>query len=164
MSTSTSDANVQAEEQIAQASTLFLYSAAVLFSGLVFSVYMTASLQVFATIGLPLYCLYFIQTRPPNSSFNTKTQLKRVLAGSDLPDDDPNKPRGLLHKGFRNITSTLATTAATSGGYTETFYNIMWMATVVQVKMPTANTDMYWIGCVGTWYYWCAVDTSSKSD
>lgn len=159
-----SPADAQTEAQIVYASSLFMASAAVLFTMFAFSFYMTASIQVFCTIGLPLYYLYFVQTRPANSSFDAKYQLKRVLAGSDLPDGDPNKPRGILHKMGRNITSTLATTAATAGGYAENFYNILWAVTVVKVSMPTANMDVYWIGCVGTWFYWCAVDTSNKSD
>lgn len=134
-----------AQDQIVEASTLFLYSAGILFSMFAFSFYMTASIQVFCTIGIPLYCLYLAQTCPSQSSFDAKTQMKRVMTGADLPDDDPNKPRGLLHKGFRNITSTLASTAATAGGYTETWINIL-VARIVKVDLPTANLEMYWIG------------------
>jgi len=154
----------QAEDQIAQASTLFAYSFAILMSMLVWSFWMTASIQVFATIGLPLYFLYMIQTRPANSSFEARTQIKRALAGDDLPDDDPNKPKGLLHRGFRNITSTIASAAATAGGYTESFSNILFVATVVKVTITNANLEMYWIGCAGRWFYWGAVDTSDKTD
>lgn len=150
-----------AQEQIAQASTLFLNSIGVLFSMFAFSFWMTASIQVFSTIGIPLFCLYLIQTCPPQSSFDARTQMKRVLSGEDLPDDDPNKPRGMLSKGFRNITSTLASTAATAGGYTETFMNIF-VARIVKVDLPVANLEMYWIGAAGTWYYWGAVEKDAN--
>ena len=83
--------------------------------------------------------------------------MKRVLTGADLPDDDPNKPKGILRKGFRNVTATLASTAATAGGYTETFINIL-VARIVKVDLPAANLELYWIGCSATWFYWGAVE------
>jgi hypothetical protein len=129
-----------------------------------FSFYMTASIQVFCTIGFPLYCMYLVQTCPPQSSFDARNQLKRVLSGENLPDDDPNKPKGWLHKGLRNITSTLASTAATAGGYTETF-NYILVARTVKVNLPAANLELYWIGCADTWFYWGAIETNgSKRD
>lgn len=145
------------QDQIAEASTLFLYSAGVLFSMFAFSFWMTASIQVFCFIGIPLYCLYLAQTCPSQSSFDTRSQMKRVLTGADLPDDDPNKPKGILRKGFRNVTATLASTAATAGGYTETFINIL-VARIVKVDLPAANLELYWIGCSATWFYWGAVE------
>ena len=159
------DDAASAKAQIAKASTLFMQSFAVLMSMFAFSFYVTASAYVFSVVGLPLFFLYLVQTCPPNDSFHAKVQLKRVMTGADLPDDDPNKPRGFIHKGFRNITSTLATTAATAGGYQETFYSILYAATVVKVTMPTANLNCYWIGAAGSWYYWGATEIDgNKAD
>jgi hypothetical protein len=62
---------------------------------------------------LPLLYLYLVQHCPSNASFDAKKELKRVMRGYWLPDDDPNKPRGFLNETLARLNATVTTELGT---------------------------------------------------
>jgi hypothetical protein len=44
-------------------------------------------------LAFPVVYLYLVQNCPKMESFNAKKELKRVLRGVHLAEDDPNKPK-----------------------------------------------------------------------
>ena len=44
-------------------------------------------------LAFPIVYLYLVQNCPKIESFNAKKELKRVLRGAHLAEDDPNKPK-----------------------------------------------------------------------
>jgi hypothetical protein len=44
-------------------------------------------------LAFPIVYLYLVQNCPKMESFNAKKELKRVLRGAHLSEDDPNKPK-----------------------------------------------------------------------
>jgi hypothetical protein len=49
-------------------------------------------------LAFPIVYLYLVQNCPKIESFNAKKELKRVLRGVHLAEDDPNKPKVSLEK------------------------------------------------------------------
>lgn len=101
----------------------------------------------------PVMYLYAVQTCPSNRSFDAKRELKRVLRGDHLAEDDPNKPRGFFQRAMAKTRATVATELSTGMGYEITMYNMLGACTLAAVRVPAADTDCFWIGAFGKWRY-----------
>ena len=94
-----------------------------------------------------------VQTCPPQSSFDVKKELKRVLRGQHLPENHPQKPQGFLSETIARVTASVATELATLPGYEVTTTDFVGAAVLICVRVPTANYDFYWIGAFNQWYF-----------
>lgn len=71
---------------------LLKYVAYAIGSALAFRMLFSAMFGLYV-LAFPIVYLYLLQNCPKVESFNAKKELKRVLRGVHLPDDDPNKPK-----------------------------------------------------------------------
>jgi hypothetical protein len=110
-------------------------------------------LFVFYLLAAPLLYLYALQQCPPESSFEAKKELKRVLRGTHLAETHPDKPRGFLEGMAARVAASVTTELATLPGYQVTMTNLAGAAIVSSVKVPTARMECYWVGAFGKWYY-----------
>jgi len=109
--------------------------------------------QMLSLLAFPLVFVYATMTCPSMDSFDAKKELKRVLRGADLAENDPNKPRGFLGKTLAKVTATVTAELATGLGYEETLTPFAGAATLATLRVPAANMDLYWIGAFGKWRY-----------
>lgn len=84
---------------------------------------LTQTISGILIIAIPLLFLFLIPTCPSNASFDTKKELKRVMRGYHLPDDDPNKPKGFLNETLARINATVTTEIGT---FLRTIYYVWW--------------------------------------
>jgi hypothetical protein len=123
------------------------------FGGLLLLRVLVQTMWGLSILALPLGYLYLVQTCPPESSFDAKKELKRVLRGHHLPESDPNKPKGFLSATLARINASVATELATTLGYEVTMVPLAGAAVVSSVRVPSAALDFYWVGVHGSWYY-----------
>ena len=97
--------------------------------------------------------LYASQNVPSNESFDAKKELKRVLRGHHLSEDDPRKPKGWLEETIAKVQASVTTELSTSFGYEIEMTNILNFATLAHTRVPAAKVDCYWIGIFGKWHY-----------
>jgi hypothetical protein len=97
--------------------------------------------------------IYANQTVPTNESFDAKKELKRVLRGYHLAEDDPRKPKGWLEQTIAKVQATVTTEVSTSFGYELEMINLMNFATLACTRVPAAKVDCYWVGAFGKWRY-----------
>ena len=114
---------------------------------------------------LPLAYVYGLQTRPPKSSFDAKTELRSVLKGDALPEDHPSKPKaGSLSGLWKGAVATLQSELVALSGYTlsieNSFGGAAWTATVT---LPSSDLKCTWIGCNRQWYYRGATKLSAEN-
>ena len=113
--------------------------------------------SLFFAIGMvafPVLYFYLVQTCPEENSFNAKQELKRVLRGHHLGDDDPNKPTGYLESMMARATASVTAekTALTSGCKPE-LSSYGGAIILAQLKVPSEKIEIYWIGAMGQWRY-----------
>lgn len=120
-----------------------------------------SSIGSFFVLSIPCF-LVLHSTCPLDSTFDAKKELKRVLRGVHLSDDDPNKPKTWLEKATAKITASLATELATGLGYEITFMHLYGFATIAIVTVNAANLQCYWIGTVNKWIYVCEKNLKDK--
>jgi hypothetical protein len=70
-------------------------------------------LSIVILCAMPLLYLYLVQHCPANATFDAKKELKRVMRGYWLPDDDPNKPRGFINETLARLNATVTTELGT---------------------------------------------------
>jgi hypothetical protein len=58
-----------------------------------------------------------------------------------------------LRQTFARVTASVATELATGLGYEIEMFPLAGAAYVAAVRVPSSNTDFYWVGAVGRWYY-----------
>mmetsp|Transcript_45149 Transcript_45149/g.109242 ORF Transcript_45149/g.109242 Transcript_45149/m.109242 type:complete len:280 (-) Transcript_45149:1416-2255(-) len=104
-------------------------------------------------VGLPLVYVYALQTCPPASSFDAKKELKRVLRGHHLPEDHPEKPKGFLEELATRVAASVTTELATLPGYEVSMMPMAGAVILVDLVIPTASTQHYWLGAFGKWHY-----------
>lgn len=102
---------------------------------------------------LPLLYFYLVLTCPKEDTFEAKKELKRVLRGHHLPDDDPKKPRGFLAETLARVQATVTTEIATATGYEVSLVNMGGACVISTVTVPAANTVCYWVGAANKWWY-----------
>lgn len=101
----------------------------------------------------PLIVLYSMQNPTTNESFDAKKELKRVLRGAHLPENDPNKPKDWLSEQFARAKASVATEVATSLGHEVSFINVAGVVTFATVTVTVMEMEFYWIGIFGKWKY-----------
>lgn len=118
------------------------------------------ALQVFSSI-LPMLLVIMIPalayastTLPPDESFDAKKEIKRVLRGVHLNDDNPNKPKGWFEETVARVTASVTTELSTTvAGYEVEFTHFALFATYVRVHVIAAKCECYWVGAFGKWWF-----------
>lgn len=134
-----------------------------LIAGLVILKILFQTMFVLYILAFPIAYLYLVQTRPSDQSFDAKQQLKRVLRGQHLPEDHPDKPKGFLGETLARINASVATELATGLGYEVSLTTLASAATVAKVRVPTVNTDFYWLGAASRWTYVYSSEIKSEN-
>lgn len=98
-----------------------MFFAVIVASAVVMKIVFEAMFVVYI-IAFPIIYLYAVQKCPSNESFDAKKELKRVLRGYHLPDNDPNKPKGLIGETLARVQASAATEVAMAPGYEITIY------------------------------------------
>jgi hypothetical protein len=109
-------------------------------------------------LALPLLYVYAMQTCPTISSFDAKKELKRVLRGQHLPEDHPNKPKGFLEEMAARVAATVTAELATFPGYELEVTNLGGAGWLMDVRVPAAKLQCFWIGAFNKWTYICSFD------
>jgi hypothetical protein len=120
--------------------------------------------QGLSLVLLPLAYIFFLSTIPPTSSFDAKKELKRVLRGSHLPPDHPDKPRGWLSQTLARVNASVTAEIATGLGYEIEFTTIAAACHIATVTIPSTNLICYWIGANHHWYYLFSREIERKDD
>ena len=136
------------EENIELLKKAAMFVAASMVFRLIFS-----NVVVFYGIAFPLLYFYALQTCPAESSFDAKKELKRVLRGYHLPENDPRKPKGFLEGLAARVAASVTTELATLPGYEIQMVNMAGAAIITTVTVPAVKLDCYWVGAFNTWYY-----------
>ena len=128
--------------------------AGVIVAGLVlFKLVFSAVFAVYLLF-FPVLYFYLLSSCPTPQSFDAKKELKRVLRGHHLPDDNPDKPKGFLSETLARINASVTTELATGlSGYEVTMVPLAGAATVACVRVPAARMDFYWVGAAHKWWY-----------
>lgn len=100
---------------------------------------------------LPLLYFYACQNCPSNDTFDAKRELKRVMRGAHLPEEQ--QPKGFFEQGLNRLAASITTEVATSLGYELTITECFGAAKLSSVRVPVAGFDYYWVGVLGKWRY-----------
>jgi hypothetical protein len=122
------------------------------------------TLTVLYVLAIPALYVYLVSTCPSEDSFDAKQQLKRVLRGAHLPENHPDKPRGMLSEALARLQATVATELATLPGYEVTRTSVAGAVLVSCVRVPTAAMDFYWVGAANRWFYVTSVQLSNDEN
>lgn len=136
----------------AQNRDIVMYGGAVMVLAIVFRL-LTASLVAMSALLVPMGCVYLFATCPSLESFDAKKELKRILRGYHLPENHPEKPKGMLSETLARIQATVTTELATMPGYEVTMVPISGLAIVACTRVPSVHRDYYWIGAGKKWWY-----------
>ena len=121
-------------------------------------------LNIFSSLSIllaPIAYLYAIQTCPSVESFDTKKELKRVMRGAHLPEEQ--QPRGFLERSMSRLAASIGTELATSLGYEVSVDDYWGAGRVVWVRVPVAGMDFCWVGVFGEYLCLVCVNESSTS-
>jgi hypothetical protein len=122
------------------------------------------TLTVLYVLAVPALYVYLVSTCPSEDSFDAKQQLKRVLRGAHLPENHPDKPKGMLSEALARLQATVATELATLPGYEVTQTSVVGAVLVSCVRVPTAAMDFYWVGAANRWFYVTSVQLSNDEN
>ena len=136
---------------------LIMYGGAALISAILFRI-LASSMAALSILLVPLAYFYFLSTCPTAESFDAKRELKRILRGHHLPEDHPDKPKGILSETIARIQASVTTEIATLPGYEITMVPVAGAALIVCVRVPSVQKDFYWIGAAKRWTYFYEVD------
>lgn len=166
-----------------------MYFAVIVGSAVVIKIAYQAMFVVYI-VAFPILYLYAVQKCPPIDSFDAKKELKRVMRGYHLPEDDPKKPKGLIGETLARVQASAAAEVAMAPGYEITIYvSKMWQLSnnshhvnncgtdidhsiikdiigackIVVLRVPTIARDCYWVGAFGQWYYLLARDLADET-
>mmetsp|Transcript_26629 Transcript_26629/g.57259 ORF Transcript_26629/g.57259 Transcript_26629/m.57259 type:complete len:287 (-) Transcript_26629:550-1410(-) len=117
---------------------------------LVLKIIFTA-LNILSILLIPLIYLYASGNCPSNDTFDAKKELKRVMRGAHLPEE--NQPKGFFEQGFNRLAASVTTELATSLGYEISITDFVGAAKMASVKVPVANAEYYWVGIFGKWRF-----------
>jgi hypothetical protein len=140
----------------AQNRDLMMYGAAALISAMVLRI-LASSIASLSILLVPIAYFYLLSTCPIAESFDAKRELKRILRGHHLPEDHPDKPRGILSETIARIQASVTAEIATLPGYEVTIVPIAGAALIVCVRVPSVEKDFYWIGAAKRWTYFYEV-------
>lgn len=125
---------------------LVQYSGAILIALLV----LKSILNIFSSLSFflaPLVYIYAVQTCPAVSSFDAKKELKRVMRGAHLPEQQ--QPQGFFERTMNRVAASIGTELATSLGYELSVVDYWGAGRVAWVRVPIAGVDFCWIGAFG---------------
>ncbi|KAL7464944.1 hypothetical protein ACHAXS_005278 [Conticribra weissflogii] len=111
---------------------------------MIFSVLLGGGLGI---VLLPVLYYYALQHCPSSESFDAKRELKRVMRGTHLPEDQ--QPKGFFEQGLNRLAASISTELATSLGYECEITDYFGAAKMAFVRVPVAGADFYWIGIFG---------------
>lgn len=100
---------------------------------------------------LPALFFYLRHTCPDQASFDKRKELKRVLRGKYLADDHPDKPKGYFEKMVAKASASLTAETAMLSGAELDFTSYQGAFIVVELRVPSCSTKLYWIGIAGSW-------------
>lgn len=106
-----------------------------------------SALNVLAIFLVPVVYLYAAANCPNNNTFDAKKELKRVMRGAHLPEEQ--KPKGFFEQGLSRLAASVTTELATSLGYEISLTDVLGAAKLACVKVPVANAEFYWMGIFG---------------
>lgn len=106
-----------------------------------------SALNVLAIFLVPVVYLYAAANCPTNNTFDAKKELKRVMRGAHLPEEQ--KPKGFFEQGLSRLAASVTTELATSLGYDISLTDVLGAAKLACVKVPVANAEFYWMGIFG---------------
>ena len=112
-------------------------------------------LNVFSSLSFflaPLVYIYAVQTCPSVSSFDPKKELKRVMRGAHLPEQQ--QPQGFFERTMNRVAASIGTELATSLGYELSVVDYWGAGRVAWVRVPVAGVDFCWVGAFGK-FSWC---------
>lgn len=141
----------------AQNRDIVMYGGAALASTILFRI-LVSSIASLSILLVPIAYFYLLSTCPIAESFDAKRELKRILRGHHLPEDHPDKPRGILSETIARIQASVTTEIATLPGYEVTMVPIIGAVLIVCVRVPSIEKDFYWIGAAKRWTYFYEVN------
>jgi len=102
--TSRSNNNTAASPTLtdAQNRDLLFYGGSAIAAAVVFRLVFNAMFGLYV-LAFPLVYLYLVLNCPTAESFDAKKELKRILRGHHLPENHPQKPKGVLEEAFSRI-------------------------------------------------------------
>ncbi len=106
-----------------------------------------SALNILAIFLVPVLYLYAAANCPTNTTFDAKKELKRVMRGAHLPEDQ--KPKGFFEQGISRLAASVSTELATSLGYEVSLTDMLGAAKLACVNVPVANAEFYWMGIFG---------------
>lgn len=109
------------------------------------------ALSNLAFLLLPLLYFYASGNCPSPESFDAKKELKRVMRGAHLPEEQ--QPKGWLEQKLNRLAASVSTELATSLGYEVRMTDYFGVARLSAVKVPVAGCEFYWIGIFNRWQY-----------
>ena len=109
------------------------------------------ALSNLAFLLLPLLYFYASSNCPSSESFDAKKELKRVMRGAHLPEQQ--QPKGWLEQKLNRLAASVSTELATSLGYEVRMTDYFGVARMSAVKVPVVGCEFYWIGIVNRWQY-----------
>ena len=122
------------------------------FGGLLVLKMLVNALSSLAFLLLPLLLYFYMSaTCPRSDTFDAKKELKRVMRGAHLPEEQ--QPKGWVEQKLNRLAASISTELATSLGYEVRVTDYFGVARVSAVKVPVAGCEYYWIGIVNRWQY-----------
>ena len=120
------------------------------------------ALSSLAFLLLPLLYFYASSNCPSSESFDAKKELKRVMRGAHLPEEQ--QPKGWVEQKLNRLAASISTELATSLGYEVRVTDYFGVARVSAVKVPVAGQEFYWIGIINRWQYIGQRELRSNND
>ncbi len=111
---------------------------------------------------LPFLYFYAASSCPSAESFDPKKELKRVMRGAHLPEEQ--QPKGFFEQNLNRLAASISTEIATSLGYEVRMTEYFGVAKMSVVKVPVAGFEYYWIGAVNRWQYIGQRELKNKND
>jgi hypothetical protein len=110
---------------------------------------------------IPLYAI-FSSTVPPDSTFDAKKMLKRVLRKSDLPPSHPSKPKTWFGKAASRAMASVAGEALTALGYEVEIRDFGGCVKVARVRLEATGSNCVWVGVFNKWYFVTQTDDQGR--
>lgn len=121
-------------------------------SAILFRIFLQAFIGIYI-LALPILYFIMLPNCPLIESFDTKKELKRVLRGHHLSNDNPNKPKGFFNETLARLSATVTAELVTLPGYEITTIPLGGAAIIVCVRVPSVKIDHYWFGAFNKWYF-----------
>lgn len=132
------------------------------FGGLLLLKIIVNALSSLVFLLLPFLYFYAASTCPTTDSFDAKKELKRVMRGAHLPEEQ--QPKGFFEQGLNRLAASISTEIATSLGFEVRMTEYFGVAKMSVVEVPVAGFEYYWIGAINRWQYIGQRELKTKND